>query len=77
MRLSDYLSKEGQGARARLARACGLNWASIHHIATGKYQPSLETALAIERATNGEVSTEDLLADYRRIHPKKNGEAAE
>lgn len=61
MRLQEWLSAEPGRTKMGLARAVGVRWRAIHRIATGQRNPSLATALEIERATGGEVSVAELL----------------
>lgn len=60
MRLQEWLSVEGR-TKAALAKAVGVRWRAIHRIATGERSPSLATALAIEKATGGEVTVAELV----------------
>lgn len=61
MTLSEYLKKNGRGAKTALREATGLRWATIHDLATGRQKARADTALKIQAATNGEVSAAELL----------------
>jgi len=60
MTLADYLAQPGR-SKAALARAVGVRWQTLHEIAEGRTTPRPATALAIEQATDGEVSAAALL----------------
>jgi hypothetical protein len=60
MQLREWLSREGFGATAWLARAVGTRWATIYDISNG-HVPKAELAKKIEIATNGVVSAAELL----------------
>lgn len=51
------------GSQSALARACGLSQASINRLLKGTRRPSAETAVAIERATAGTITREQLRPD--------------
>lgn len=61
MQLAEWLRAEPGRTKSALARAVGVKWRAIHRIARGERSPSLTTALAIERATCGEVSAAELV----------------
>lgn len=63
MKLSDWVAREGAGAKTRLQKATGKTFATISRIVRGKCVPEWETATAISAATGGECSAEEILAD--------------
>lgn len=60
MDLGTWLKAEPGRSKLALARAAGVRWKTIHKTAQGR-RPRVETALAIERATDGEVTVAELL----------------
>ena len=73
MTLSAWLVKNARTLES-LAAKTGLDVASLSRIANGKQIPSVDHAQAIERATDGEVLTEDLARSAARV--RKAREAA-
>jgi DNA-binding transcriptional regulator YdaS (Cro superfamily) len=65
MTLREWLDREGRGAQRRLRRTLGLAHSSLSRIVRGHSVPSLRTALAIERATDGAVTVADLVREER------------
>lgn len=61
MKLSQWIKQQGAGAKAKLARATGLQFNTILYLVQGKHVPSPSTAIAISRATGGAVSILELL----------------
>lgn len=61
MTLTEWIEKQGSGAKRALSESTGLRWATVHDIACGRSTPRPDTALKIEAATNGEVSAAELL----------------
>jgi DNA-binding transcriptional regulator YdaS (Cro superfamily) len=67
MELTKYLEKSSQTSFAELL---GVSQGAVWQWASGKTPPSPEKALAIERATNGEVTRRELRPDdFWRIWP--------
>ncbi|MFC4849768.1 transcriptional regulator [Vogesella sp. GCM10023246] len=62
MNLSDYF-KTARGARASLAEKVGRSPAYLSHVATGYRRASVNLAIAIEQATDGQVTRSSLRAD--------------
>ena len=63
MNLKKYLDSLPMGARAKLAKKVGTNAAYITQL-VGKFRaPSWKMAIAIEKATKGEVKRSDLRPD--------------
>lgn len=60
MLLEQWLRVQGHGALARLARDADLAYNTVHEIATGKRRARTDSALAIQAATSGEVTLDDL-----------------
>lgn len=60
MDLKTWLSR-AENTKYGLAKASGLSWRTIHRIADKGTSPQAETAMAIERATGGEVTAAELL----------------
>ena len=65
MRTQDLIAEAVQhvGSQSRLAELTGLSQPSIHRLATGRQRVTLERALLIEKATNGEVKASDIRPD--------------
>lgn len=61
MTLAEYVEKYGPSVKQALASETGLRWATIHDLARGASTPRPDTAIAIERATSGEVRAWELL----------------
>lgn len=59
--LSEYLKREGKGAKSRLQRKTGLAYSTIHWIATGATVARPDTAKKIEKATGGAVTAAEIL----------------
>lgn len=51
------------GSQAKLATAAGLSQPAIFKMSKGKTRPSASSAIAIEKATNGEIKREQLRPD--------------
>jgi len=67
MELSKYLEKTSQTI---FAEALGVSQGAVWQWASGKTPPSPEKALAIERATDGKVTRQELRpTDFWRIWP--------
>jgi DNA-binding transcriptional regulator YdaS (Cro superfamily) len=60
MELKNYLKKNGIKT-IELAKVIGCQQSHVSLIANGKRKPSPELALAIEQATNGQVTRMELL----------------
>lgn len=59
MKLTEYLDQPNQTATA-LAAKVGCEVSTITRLARGERSPSIDLALRIERATNGDVTISDL-----------------
>ena len=59
MKLTEYLDQPNQTATA-LAAKVGCEVSTITRLARGERSPSIDLALKIERATNGDVTISDL-----------------
>lgn len=59
MKLTEYLDQPNQTATA-LAAKVGCEVSTITRLAKGERSPSIDLALRIERATNGDVTISDL-----------------
>jgi len=59
MKLAEYLEIKGWSP-ALFAKKCGLSHTTIHNIVYEIKNISLNTALTIQKATEGEVSFEDM-----------------
>lgn len=62
-----------EGGRTQLARAAGVRWQTVDDISRGKHVPRASTAIAISRATGGEVTAAELLGI--EAHPVTDGAA--
>lgn len=56
--LKSFLDAEGRGAQARLAREIGCSRGTIGDIASGRRNPTLALARALDRASGGRVAFE-------------------
>jgi len=63
MNLSMYIDREGHGALADLSRKIGAFAPDVSRWASGKRPIPVERCVAIEQATNGEVTRRDLRPD--------------
>ena len=61
MKLRDWLREKWTGSKEEFARKVGISLMSLNRYERGVRQPRLDIALRIERATNGEVTVEDLI----------------
>ena len=59
--LGRYLSRAPRGEKARIARASGLAYSTVHWIAAGRARPKVETARRIAEATDGRISAAQIL----------------
>ena len=66
MNLSDWLLTRKKTA-TWLAEQVGVDRSVISRIKDGRVTPSLETAVAIHKATNGDVKPEDLIRRDDRV----------
>lgn len=55
MNLKKWCANYGHGAKAYLARECGVRYATIHHLVSKGGWATIPTAKAIEKATDGKV----------------------
>src|SRR5262252_1190851 len=60
MQLAKWIKDQGRGARADLARDTGPAYNTVHEIYAGKRRANPGSAMAINRATGGAVTLEDL-----------------
>ena len=63
MNALEYLKINGQVEAEKLAIKAGTNLAYFRHIAYGQRKPSPDLARAIEKASKGEVTKEELRPD--------------
>lgn len=70
MTLDQYLSIDGNTA-TKLAGAAATSPASITRILYGEQTPSVEMIRAIFKATNGQVTADDLIFGAVRAKPTK------
>lgn len=56
------------GGQAALAERAGISQTAVHKYLYGKVRPKAETAIAIERATDGVVSRKTLRPDIAWDH---------
>lgn len=63
MNLSDYFSTQPRGAQQEMAEALGISETWLSLVSTGRSLPSATLAVAIQRATGGKVSREELRPD--------------
>lgn len=73
MELGAYL-KEKRVKQNEFARLVGTSQAAISQILNKKTRPDPNTALRIERATNGEVKARDLRPDLAEIFGSERAE---
>ena len=69
MKLSEYI-KGGRGRLSALAAEVGQQSSFLSSIGTGGRPCPPRLAVAIERATDGQVSRKDLLPDWADIWPE-------
>lgn len=62
MRLATWAALRGRGALKWLERASGVSYGTIHKLARGGHRASYPTAKAIEQATGGAVTADELCA---------------
>jgi hypothetical protein len=60
MKLSEFVKEGGRGTKARLSRASGLSWATVHACCKGELIKLYETAKRLSAATDGAVSVAEL-----------------
>lgn len=71
MNLSTYLHEQPRGAATALAKAIGVTSVMVSQWLSGRKSIPLERCVAIERATNGEVTRQDLRPnDWRDLWPE-------
>lgn len=69
IRLKEYVDKYGTPVTT-LAHRCGLSFPQVYNILRGG-TPTLRTALAIEKYTNGEVTCASLLPEEKNKEEKQ------
>jgi DNA-binding XRE family transcriptional regulator len=74
MKIAEYFNTI-EGKRIKKGALCdevGISYATLSHLLVDEYLPSLKTAIAIEKFTNGKVSVYDWLPtqsnDTQEIH---------
>lgn len=65
MTLEDYCAINGRGTMKRIAERSGVSYTMVRLAARGLRIVQADTALAISKATDGEVSIEELLFPNR------------
>lgn len=76
MTLERWLKRHGV-TEVQAAKRLGVPQSALNRITYSKLPPQLRTAAKIVRATNGEVTYEDLLGpDFRRTLRRYNGKLA-
>lgn len=55
------------GGNAKMAKATGIRADYIYKMACGKRLPSVERAIAIEKATKGHVTAEEIIEEKFRV----------
>lgn len=63
MKLREFLKQKGRGSLGKLAREINVNLPDLSAWANGKRPVPIHHCLAIEKATNGEVTRKDLRPD--------------
>jgi transcriptional regulator with XRE-family HTH domain len=61
MKLRDWLKKRWKGTKEEFAQKIGVSLMALNRYERGIRQPRLDIAIRIEKATNGEVTVEDLI----------------
>lgn len=61
MRLSEWLDKQGRGARVAIAKAIGVEPSHITGLCGGASWPSRKVARAIAEYTDGQVTADDFM----------------
>lgn len=71
MKLKNYLKNQGHGSQISLAKAINSHAPDVSDWASGHRNVPIDKAVAIELATNGEVTRKDLRPDdWERIWPE-------
>lgn len=60
MKITEYLEKYGMTHRD-FAAMIGVTEGMVSHYVTGRHLPKVETALRIERLTDGDIRREDMM----------------
>jgi DNA-binding transcriptional regulator YdaS (Cro superfamily) len=75
MKLTEYFEREGRGAASRLASAIGAYASDVSDWGSGKRPIPVKAAVAIEKATGGDVRRWDMFPeDWHRIWPELIGQ---
>ena len=64
--LAAYLARHGI-SRKQFGQQIGVTGGAVSHWITGRYDPSPELALKVERATRGEVTRQELLPELAKL----------
>lgn len=71
MKLKDYVRQMGHGTQGRLAKALGVSRVAIHLWAEEKRPVPVVRAVALERATGGEVTRQEVRPnDWQEFWPE-------
>ncbi len=71
MNLNEYLQKRPRGELLRISRAIGAHAPDVSRWSSGDRPIPVNKVVAIEQATNGEVTRKDLRPDdWERIWPE-------
>ena len=73
MNLKQYITENGRGSAARLAKQANINRMYLCQITTGRRKPSAAMAERIARATGFVVSIESLRPDIAQMFKDKQG----
>lgn len=73
MNLKQYITENGHGSAARLAKQANINRMYLCQITTGRRKPSAAMAERIARATGFVVSIESLRPDIAQMFKDKQG----
>lgn len=71
MDLNLYLKESGK-LKKKFAEEAGITYVTLWNIATGRVIPTLKTAFAIQKASNGKVTIHDLLKNLSKNYDQKN-----
>lgn len=76
MNLCEYFELKGRGAATQLASAIGAHSSDMSNWTLGQRPVPVKFAVAIERATNKQVTRQDLCPDWHLIWPELVPEAS-
>lgn len=70
MKIDEFIGKRKVNI-TQLAKEIGYDQAYLNKVLNGFYKPSRQVATALEEASNGQITYDDLLANYKDRHKDK------